>query len=104
MRRERFESGRVAIESVCAEETRAGAESGKATTCWKVNQRRQGLSLRSVCVHGGHVRAESTCRRDTSDTSGQQFATKPREVATPFSFLYLFGNCVCLVWRPRPIE
>ena len=47
--RERFESGRVAIESVCAEETRAGAEKD-VMTCWRVDQQHQGRSLWSVCV------------------------------------------------------
>ena len=54
---------------------------------------------------GGHVETEDTCQRDTSDASGQQWANAGREVATPFfSFLYLLGNCVCLVWRPRPLK
>ena len=72
-----------------------------ATTCWRVNQRRQGRSLRSVCVRGGHMRVESTCRRDTSDTSGQPFATEQGKSRLPyiyFSFFIYLGIvrvCVC---------
>ena len=63
-----------------------------------MNQWRQGRSLRSVCVRGGHARVESTCRRDTSDTSGQPFATEPGKSRLPylyFFFLYSFGDGVC---------
>ena len=98
MRRERFESGRVAIESVCAEETRAGAESGKATTCWRVNQQRQGRSSWSVCVCSGHVPAESTCRRDTSDTSGQPFSNGTKGSRDSlFLSLFIWELCVSVV-------
>ena len=39
-----------------------------------------------------------TCRRDTSDASGQQWATARGEVATPFSFsLFIWELCVSVV-------
>ena len=54
-----------------------------------------------VCVcwsYGEHVRTENTCRRDTSDASGRQWANAGREVATPFSFsLFIWELCVSVV-------
>ena len=45
-----------------------------------------------VCVRGGHVRAESTCRRDTS---GQQFATEPKGSRDSlFLSLFIWELCV----------
>ena len=46
--------------------------------------------------------AESTCRRDTSDASGQQWANARREVATPFSFPVLGEQTVVKV-QPLPL-
>ena len=99
--RERFESGRVAIESVCAEETRAGAEKD-ATTCWRVDQQRQGRSfVVGVCAlrtraDRGHVPAESTCRRDTSDTSGQQFSNGTKGSRDSLFPLFFSLGIVCV--------
>ena len=53
--------------------------------------------LRRTRADGEHVRTENTCRRDTSDASGQQWANAGREVATPFSFLFfIYLGIVCV--------
>ena len=48
-----------------------------------------------TCCERVRVCRGDTCRRDTSDPSGQQLQRNQREVATPFFFLGLFGElCV----------
>ena len=47
-----------------------------------------------LCVR---VSTENTCRRGTSDASGQHVADAKREVATPFFFFFIWGLCVSAV-------
>ena len=47
---------------------------------------------------GGHVPVESTCRRDTSDTSGQQFSNGTKgSCDSLFALFFSLGIvCVCV--------
>ena len=75
-----------------------GGREGCARVRRRATQRRQGRRVRSVCVRGGHARAESTCRRHERHQR-PAVATEPREVATssfiPLSFSLFVGElCV----------